>query len=128
MAWNPISQNHWLYNFTVENPPENSIFLHSTYKDNPFLNADYVASLEELQQRNPQKARIYCEGEWGIDTDGLVFTNWRVEDFSTSGLEYRVGSDLGFRDATTVITSFYDRENKRIYVADELYKAGLQLD
>lgn len=133
MAWNPISQNHWLYNFSVENPPENSIFLHSTYKDNPFLNADYVASLEELQQRNPQKARIYCNGEWGIDTDGLVFTNWRTEDFDeldllSSGLEYRVGSDLGFRDATTVITSFYDRANKRIYVADELYKTGLQLD
>ena len=129
MAWNPISQNHWLYDFSVVNPPENSFFIHSTYKDNPFLSSEYIASLEELRTRNPQKARIYCDGEWGVDTEGLVFTNWREEDFVLpSGLELRVGSDLGYRDATTLLISYYDRENKRIYVSDELYETGKQLD
>jgi phage terminase large subunit len=131
MAWNPISQNHWLYNFSVVNPPENSIFIHSTYKDNPFLSPEYVASLEELRTRNPQKARIYCDGDWGIDTDGLVFTNWReeeIKDETLANLELRIGSDLGYRDATTLLISYYDRANKRIYVVDELYETGKQLD
>lgn len=97
------------------------------------MNAEYIASLEELYERNPAKARIYCDGEWGIDEEGLVFTNWKAEEFdpaalAASGLEHRVGSDLGFIDPTTIICSLYDRANKRIYVYDEFYKSGCQLD
>lgn len=133
MAWNPISKNSWLYDFTVTNPPESSVFIHSTYKDNPFLSKEYIAALEELYSRNPQKARIYCDGEWGTDFEGLVFQNWRIESFdaaslSASGLEHRVGSDLGYIDPTTIVCSLYDKENKRIYVYDEFYKTGCQLD
>jgi phage terminase large subunit len=67
LSWNPISKSSWLYNFTVENPPESSIFHHSTYKDNPFLNAEYIAALDEMAIRNPAKYRIYGLGEWGVD-------------------------------------------------------------
>lgn len=133
LAWNPISQSHWLYDFSVVNPPESSVFIHSTYKDNPFLNEEYVKSLEELYVRNPAKARIYCDGEWGNDPEGMVFKNWKVEDFdylelSASGLEHRVGSDFGFVDPSTIVASLWDKDNKIIYVYDEFYKKGCQLD
>lgn len=131
MAWNPISKNHWLYDF-VTNPPESFVFHHSTYKDNKFLNKEYIDSLEELRVRNPAKAKVFCDGEWGVNTDGLVFSNWKVEDFNeyelAKTLEHRTGSDLGFIDPTTIIDSLYDKENKRIYVFNEFYKSGCQLD
>ena len=131
MAWNPISKNHWLYEF-VTNPPDSFVFHHSTYKDNKFLNKEYIDSLEELRVRNPAKARIFCDGEWGTNTDGLVFSNWRVEDFNeyelSKRLEHRTGSDLGFIDPTTIIDSLYDRENGKIYVFNEFYESGCQLD
>ena len=63
MSWNPISQQHWLYDFAVVNPPKSFIFHHSTYKDNKFLKQEYIDSLEELRVRNPAKARVYCDGE-----------------------------------------------------------------
>lgn len=132
LAWNPVSQSSWLYDFTVTNPPDNSIFIHSTYKDNPFLSAEYISSLEELYVRNPQKARIYCDGLWGLDPEGLVFSNWVVEDFNidelAQRLEHRVGMDFGYRDPSAIAESFYDRENKTIYVCNEFYKSGCQLD
>ncbi|MBQ0099118.1 MAG: phage terminase large subunit [Firmicutes bacterium] len=129
MAWNPISKDSWLYEFSVEKPPENSVFIHSTYKDNPFLEKSYVEALEELYKRNPQKARIYCDGEWGIESDGLVFQNWEEKEFdemalASAGLELRVGSDLGFVDATTIVCSLYDKQNATIYIYDEFYKSG----
>ena len=132
MAFNPISKNHWLYDFCEVNPPESFLYTHSTYKDNPFLNKEYVASLEELYKRNPQKARIFCDGEWGVDAEGLVITNWKEEDFdemalAASGLERRVGMDLGWVDKSAIIDSLYDRENRRIYVFNEFYKSGCQL-
>ena len=132
LSWNPISKNSWLYNFTVEEPPENSIFIHSTYKDNPFLNKEYVAALDEMETRNPAKYRVYGKGEWGVDTEGLVITNWRREDFdpmqlASLGYEHRAGCDLGWIDKTAIIDTLYDRENKTIYVFNEFYKSGCQL-
>lgn len=122
MAWNPISKNHWLYNFSVVNPPANSIFIHSTYRDNPFLKAEYINALEELRERNPAKARIYCDGEWG-SLDRLVYENWKVEEFNYE--DYRelpllLGLDFGFvNDPTAFIASLLDEENKRIYIFKE---------
>lgn len=132
MAFNPISKNHWLYNFCEEDPPTSFLYTHSTYKDNPFLNAEYVAELEEMYTRNPAKARIFCDGQWGVDTEGLVITNWRKEEFdpmalASEGLEHRCGMDLGWIDKSAIIDTLYDRKNKTIYVFNEFYKSGCQL-
>lgn len=133
MAFNPISKNHWLYDFCENNPPSSFLLTHSTYKDNPFLNAEYVRELEELYTRNPAKARVFCDGEWGVDAEGLVITNWRKQDFdamelAANGLELRYGMDIGWIDKTAIIFSLYDRENKTIYVFNEFYKSGCQLN
>lgn len=131
MAFNPISANHWLKEF-CDNPPSSFMFVHSTYKDNPFLNAEYIQQLEELYVRNPAKARVFCDGEWGVDAEGLVITNWSKEEFdamelAAAGLEHRAGIDLGWVDKTAIIDSLYDAANKTIYVFNEFYKSGCQL-
>lgn len=132
LSWNPISKNSWLYDFTVINPPQNSTYHHSTYKDNPFLNQEYIDALDEMEKRNPAKYRVYGRGEWGVDVEGLVITNWKSESFdamelASRGYEHRVGMDLGWIDKTAIIDSLYDRENKIIYVFNEFYKSGCQL-
>lgn len=132
MSWNPISKQSYLYDFSVENPPQNSIYLHSTYKDNPFLSAEYIAALDEMETRNPAKYRVYGRGEWGVDVEGLVFSNWHTEEFNamelaSSGLEHRAGLDLGWVDKTAIIDTLYNRESKTIYVFNEFYKSGCQL-
>jgi phage terminase large subunit len=119
MAFNPISKYHWLYDFCVENPPSNYVFIHSTYKDNPFLNAEYIAELEELYTRNPQKARVFCDGEWGIDTDGLVFHNWKVEEFKREEIDgaLMIGMDFGFiHDISAIVAALLVESEKRIYI------------
>ena len=132
LSWNPISKNHWLYDFSVKNPPENSVFYHSTYKDNIFLNDEYIAALDEMAIRNPAKYRIYGLGEWGVPIEGLVIQNWKKEEFdpmelSASGLEHRCGMDIGWIDKSAVINTLYDKNNKIIYVFEEFYKSGCQL-
>lgn len=132
LSWNPISKNHWLYDFTQVEPPNSSIYIHSTYKDNPFLSAEYIAALDEMATRNPAKYRVYGLGEWGVDSEGLVLTNWRQERFNpmelaAQGFEHRAGLDLGWIDKTAIIDTLYDRQNKTIYVFNEFYKSGCQL-
>ena len=132
MAFNPISKKSWLYDFCEVNPPTSFKFIHSTYKDNPFLNKEYIAELEELYKRNPAKARIFCDGNWGVDAEGLVITNWRTQDFdamalAAKGLEHRVGMDMGWIDKSAIADTLYDRKNRVIYVFNEFYKSGCQL-
>lgn len=131
LSWNPISKNSWLYDFTVKNPPSSSIFHHSTYKDNPFLNKEYIDALDEMAVRNPQKYRVYGLGEWGVDSEGLVLRNWRSEEFDAMelaqrGYEHRAGMDLGWIDKSAIIDTLYDKENRIIYVFNEFYKSGCQ--
>lgn len=119
LSWNPISKRSWLYDFTVVNPPANSIFHHSTYKDNPFLNAEYIAALDEMEHRNPQKYRVFGLGEWGIDAEGLVFQNWKVEEFDYQEIkgDLLCGLDFGFTmDISAFVASLLDEANGRIYV------------
>lgn len=131
-AFNPISQNHWLYDFCVINPPVSFMFSETTYKDNPFLSIEYTKALEEMIKRNPAKARVYVFGEWGTPAEGLVIKNWRTEDFdalelSSLGLEHRAGMDLGWIDKSAIIDTLYDKDNHIIYVFNEFYKSGCQL-
>ena len=132
MAFNPISKNHWLYDFCEVSPPNSFIYTHSTYKDNPFLDKENYNALEEMAVRNPTKYRVYGLGEWGVDADGLVIKNWRTEKIDSMalaslGYEHRAGMDLGWIDKSAIIDSLYDRQNKTIYVFNEFYKSGCQL-
>jgi phage terminase large subunit len=133
LSWNPISKNHWIYDFVELRPPQNSIKLHFTFKDNPFISPEYVEAMEDMRVRNPAKARVYYYGEYGVNPEGLVLTNWRAEDFdamalASQGLEHRAGLDLGWIDKTAIIDTLYDKQNKIIYVFNEFYKSGCQLN
>lgn len=132
MAFNPISKNHWLYEFCEKNPPSSFKYTRSTYKDNPFLDREVVREMEEMYTRNPARARIYCDGEWGVDNEGLVIKNWKKLHFdplelAAKGFEHRAGMDIGWIDPSAIIDTLYDRENKTIYVFNEFYKKGCQL-
>lgn len=134
MAFNPISAKHWLYDFCEgATRPESSIYSQSTFRDNPFLPDEYVKALEDMYRTNPNKARVFCDGNWGADVEGLVYKNHIVSDFDINelikqGLEVRVGIDWGFVDPTTVVVSLFDKPKKEIYIIGEFYKRGATLE
>ena len=134
MAFNPISAKHWLYDFCEGSTrPESSIYSESTFRDNPFLPDEYVKALEDMYRTNPNKARVFCDGNWGADVEGLVYKNHILSDFDINelikqGLEVRVGIDWGFVDPTTVVVSLFDKSKKEIYIIGEFYKRGATLE
>lgn len=134
MAFNPISAKHWLYDFCEGSTrPESSIYSQSTFRDNPFLPDEYVKALEDMYRTNPNKARVFCDGNWGADVEGLVYKNHVLTDFDINelikqGLEVRVGIDWGFVDPTTVVVSLFDKQKKEIYIIGEFYKRGATLE
>lgn len=132
---NPISKANWIYPFFFEDgcKEKNCLIHQSTYKDNKFVNETTVAALEGYKDTNPLFYRVYCLGEFG-SMSKLVFDNYKVEsldidELRKKGFPHLVGIDFGFvNDATTIVDSLLDEENKKLYVMREFYKTGLLND
>ena len=133
-SFNPVSKANWVYKkwFAPDAVYDKAqtFILHTTYKDNRFLPAAYIAALEDKINTNPTYYKIYVLGEFGT-FEGLVITNWRKEEFDhmelAQRLEHRAGIDLGWTDPSAIIDTLYDRNNRTIYVFNEFYKSGQQL-
>ena len=130
LMFNPVSKVNWCYKHWFENgTPENTKILKTTYKDNRFLPADYVASLERMKESNFTYWNIYANGEF-CSLDKLIYTNWRQSDEPIpANLPLMVGLDFGYvNDASALVLARIDEANKKIYVFDEHYEKGLLND
>ena len=132
LSFNPISATHWLKSEFFDNPREDSFVCHTTYKDNAFLDDDYIRNLEEMKERNPQKYQVYALGEWGTSTK-LVYENWEIAPVDVSSLvranphiTSAFGMDFGYvADPSTLIACLVDTKNMKLYIFDEMYEHGL---
>jgi phage terminase large subunit len=81
LTFNPISETHWIkYKFFDTAQNGMTYTLHSTYKDNYFLDAQYVKLLEENVKHDPNMYRIYVQGLWGrIMTGSEFYFNFKPE-------------------------------------------------
>jgi len=97
-------------------------FIHSTYKDNKYLT---LAQINEIESRknNEQWWKVYGLGELGQLEDAIL-TNWEFGEFDES-LPYGYGLDYGSRHPDAMTKVAIDRNNKKIYIKEEIYKNGL---
>lgn len=131
LMFNPVSKVNWCYKyFFATGTPPNTKILKTTYLDNRFLPQDYIRAIEALKETNPTYYNIYALGEF-CSLDKLIYNNWATglppED--KSKLMLLVGLDFGYiNDASALVISYLDEENKKIYIVDEAYKKGLLND
>lgn len=137
LSFNPIMQDHWIYQEFFYGWEEDKTFfrddnvsiLKTTYKDNRYLTEDDIYTLEN--EKDEYYYNVYTLGNWGV-LGAVIFKNWRVEDCSEIKKiadNYKNGLDFGFAtDPAALIRTHYDRKHKTIYILDELYKRGLTND
>lgn len=135
ITFNPWSERHWLKpTFFDENTRLNNTFSYTTtYRVNEWLDEVDIARYEDLYRTNPRRARIVCDGDWGV-AEGLVFENFEVKEFDwvKKLKEKQVvahGSDFGFtQDPTTLVSTIVDTQNKELWIYDEYYQRGMLTD
>jgi phage terminase large subunit len=66
ITFNPIDINHWLKKEFFDVKKDNATTLHSTYKDNRFLDDEAKKVLEEFKVTDPYYYSVYALGEWGV--------------------------------------------------------------
>lgn len=129
VTFNPWNERHWLKRvfFDEETKRSDTFSTTTTYKCNEWLDEVDIKRYEDLYITNPRRARIVCDGDWGV-AEGLVYDNVIVEDFNVKELlkvcKLAVGLDFGFTHDPTALIVFLigDRD---IYIFDEAYEKGL---
>lgn len=136
-SFNPVLQTHWIYKEFFGKwedgkkcyKGEDLLILKTTYKDNNFLTADDIRSLEN--EKDKYFYEVYTLGNWGV-LGKVIFRNWRVENLAQQIPHFdRIynGLDFGFsEDPNALIRVHVDQAQKKIFVFDEMYKAGMFIE
>ena len=130
MTFNPWSDKTWIKKRFFDTPDnDNKLSMTTTYECNEWLDDSFLQIMREMRERQPRRYRIEGDGEWGV-SEGLVFDNWKVEDFDQAALDFplSLGLDFGWKDPTAIAVMRVDEENKRLYLCEEYYHSQKTLD
>ena len=123
LSFNPISALHWIKARFFDMPEERSrtTVLHTTYKDNEYIDPAYKEELERLKNIDRVFYDVYCLGKWGV-FGNVIFTNWesrkchyKPEDFD----EILSGMDFGFNHP--LACELVGVKDGELWSFDELY-------
>ena len=127
MTFNPWSDKHWIKKRFFDEPNEDVFTQTTNYQCNEWLDEADRRVFAEMKERYPKRYRVEGLGDWGR-VEGLIFDNWRIENFNHVKIngELLIGLDFGFvNDPTVLLSSLLVESEKRIYIFNEVYVKGL---
>ena len=124
LSFNPISITHWLKRRFFDTRDPRATTHRSTYRDNRFLTAEAVRTLEAFKETDPYYYTVYCLGEWGV-TGKTVFDGQAVsarlghipQPVKCGCWQYSDDmSEITWTDADGPVTIFREPEEGKPYV------------
>lgn len=119
LSFNPISSRHFLKTRFFDKKHPDSKVLVTTFKDNRFLDRQYVQTLEQLEGND---AQVYRDARWGC-RQGLVFAPFEQGTCPRRPDETIYGLDFGFTHPTALIQSSII--DGRPYVKELVYQTSM---
>ena len=117
--FNPSDTEHYLYDLMLE---DNSIKIHSTYKDNTFLEKSIVKEIEDLIKIDQDYYNIYALG-LASKSNHTVYNHQKYYLNKPSTKETILGLDFGFQHPTALLRC--DFKDNEVYVEELLYESHL---
>jgi len=117
-----------MYDYFFIKKAKRASILHTTYKDNRFLDPEYVDTLESLITQDPTYHQIYTLGEWGV-LKNTIYNNWEtITDFPgyEKMKDFCFGLDFGFVDPS--VLTLISRKEEDLFVKQLLYERKLTND
>ena len=122
LDFNP-SEVFW-YNDNIQSRDDVTT-IHSTYKDNPYLNNDQIKEIERLQYTDKQYYQIYALGLFAGSID-RIYQYIPVDDIPTSVAKLvALGMDFGFTNDPTTLVEVWKDGRDGIYLNELIYEQGL---
>ena len=117
--FNPSDTEHWIYDLIKQ---DNSILIKSTYKDNPFLEAEQVDYIENLINVDENYYKVYALGEKPI-SESRIYSHFKQYNEDVNLRDYCYGLDFGFNHPCALIQTWFD--GNKVYVKELIYKQKL---
>jgi phage terminase large subunit len=123
LDYNPADEFHWIYDDILPQP--DTLFIHSTYKDNPFLPDYQIKNIEKLKDIDENYWRVFGLGERGVGQE-IIYKNYDIVDKSKipEHFDFKIyGLDFGYNNPSALVEIGYI--DKIPYVTEKLYQTGL---
>lgn len=124
LDWNPDTE-YWYEKRGIASRPD-TVEIHSTYLDNPFLGEVQIAEIE-ANKSDENWWRVYGLGLVGR-TEGVIFKRWQiVGEIPADARLLARGLDFGFTNDPTAIVDVYQQDGK-LWLQEICYQRGLTND
>ena len=140
LIYNPTSTiNSWIHNeWFVDGEPNpdrehDTVFIHSTYKDNLHnLNPTVVQRYEDLERTNPIYYRNNILAEWTKEVENRIYEGWgTIPNLFDDTADTWYGLDFGYggKDMTACIEiNYVNKDGSTIYYIREVFaKSGISI-
>ncbi|OUC52518.1 terminase [Eggerthia catenaformis] len=128
ITFNPWNDRHWLKKRFFDTHDDSILSMTTNYICNEWLDEADLALFERMKRTNPRRYQVAGLGEWGV-IEGLVYENWKEQSFKLDDvIRFKLlgGLDFGYtQDPSAFLVIFYDKDNSKLYIWDEMYKKGL---
>jgi len=117
--YNPSDSSSWLYKL----PPEESVLIKSTYRDNPFLPESIKRQIEDLKRTDEALYQIYALGEKAISKSN-IYNNWTFLGRKPQRFQsYVYGLDFGYNHPTALMRVYWSDGD--IWIEPVIYESYL---
>lgn len=118
LDYNPSDEYHWIYDKII--PREDTDFLKTTFRDNPFLEKSLVEEIERLKYTDEQYWQIYGLGEKGISKAVIFnFSEYSVLPYEAEFIA--MGMDFGYTNDPTALVGVW-MHDLNLYIQEYLYR------
>ena len=128
ITFNPWNDRHWLKKRFFDTHDDSILSMTTNYICNEWLDEADLALFERMKRTNPRRYQVAGLGEWGV-IEGLVYENWKEQSFKLDDVtrfKALSGLDFGYtQDPSAFLVVFFDKDNSKLYIWDEMYKKGL---
>jgi phage terminase large subunit len=118
--FNPSENDSWLYNL----PDVDKVEIHSTYKDNPFLEKEIIKQIEDLKKYDESLYQIYALGINAITKENIYSHFIKLENKPERFKDFIYSIDFGYTHPTAMLKIWYTEENE-VYVEELIYESHL---
>lgn len=118
--FNPSDSFHWLYDLELK---EDCVKIHSTYKDNPFLEPEIVKQIEDLINVDKSYYDIYCLGLKATSKANIYSHQQEYNETPSNVEDYCYALDFGYNHPTALLK--ISRLENTFYVEEIIYQSLL---
>ena len=118
--YNPSDSDNYVYHL----PPEKTFDIHSTYKDNPFLEQAIIDQIENYKKTDENYYTIFALGERAFSKEN-VYSRWEICKKPEYLNNWIYGLDFGYSHPTALIKIWFNPKFKELFLEEVIYETHL---